>query len=50
NLGNVYQTRGDLDRAEEMCEKSLELFTSMGSKPMVEKVESLIVALRRGGG
>ena len=50
NLGIVYQTRGDLDRAEEMCEKSLELFTSIGSKPMIEKVESLIAALKRGGG
>ena len=50
NLGIVYQTRGDLDRAEEMYEKSLELFTSIGSKPMIEKVESLIAALKRGGG
>ncbi|MEA3281920.1 MAG: tetratricopeptide repeat protein [Euryarchaeota archaeon] len=50
NLGIVYKTRGDLDRAEEMYEKSLELFTSIGSRLMVEKVKSLIVALRRGGG
>ncbi len=50
NLGILYKTRGDLDRAEEMCEKSLELFTSIGSKPMIEKVESLIAALKRGGG
>jgi tetratricopeptide (TPR) repeat protein len=25
NLGNVYRTRGDLDRAEEMYKKSLEI-------------------------
>ena len=29
NLGNVYKTRGDLDRAEAMYEKSLELFVSI---------------------
>lgn len=50
NLGIVYQTHGDLDRAEEMYEKSLGLFTSIGSKPLIEKVELLIAALRRGGG
>jgi len=50
NLGTLYKTRGDLDKAEEMYGKSLELFTSIGSKPLIEKVESLIAALRRGGG
>jgi len=35
NLGNVYQIRGDLDRAEEMHEKSLELFTLIGSKQLL---------------
>jgi tetratricopeptide (TPR) repeat protein len=48
NLGIVYQTRGNLDRAEEMYRKSLELFTAIGSKPMIEKLESLIDALKRG--
>jgi Tfp pilus assembly protein PilF len=48
NLGIVYKTRGDLDRAEEMYKKSLELFVLIGSKPMIEKLESLIDALKRG--
>jgi tetratricopeptide (TPR) repeat protein len=50
NLGNVYKTRGDLDRAEEMYKKSLELFISIGSKPMIKKLELWIDALKRGGG
>jgi len=50
NLGNVYQIRGDLDRTEKMYRRSLELFTSIGSKPMIEKLESLIDALKRGSG
>jgi Tfp pilus assembly protein PilF len=50
NLGIVYKARGDLDRAEEMHRKSLELFTSIGSKPMIEKAESLIAALKHGDG
>ena len=50
NLGNVCKTRGDLDRAEEMYRKSLGLFISIGSKPMIKKLESLIDALKRGGG
>jgi len=48
NLGSVYLLRGDLDRAEEMYRKSLGLFISIGSKPMIEKLESLIDALKRG--
>jgi hypothetical protein len=44
----VYKIRGDLDRAEKMYKKSLELFTSIGSKPMIEKLESWIDALKRG--
>ena len=47
-LGIVYKTRGDLDIAEEMYGKSLELFTSISSKPMIETLESLIDALKRG--
>ncbi len=50
NLGNVYQIRGDLDRTEKMYRRSLELFTSMGSKPMIENLESQIDALKRGDG
>jgi tetratricopeptide (TPR) repeat protein len=32
NLGNVYRTRGDLDKAEEMHRKSLEISEALGSK------------------
>ena len=32
NLGNLYQTRGDLDRAEEMYEKSLAINEALGRK------------------
>ena len=50
NLGNVYRIRGDLDRAEEMYRKSLESFVLIGSRPVIEKVESLIAALKHGDG
>ena len=46
NLGNLYQTRGDLDRAEEMYRKSLALFREVGAKPKVEHIESLLAKLR----
>ncbi len=46
-LGNVYQIRGDLDKAEAMYEKSLELFISIGSEPMIEKLESVIDGVSR---
>ena len=32
NLGNLYQTQGDLDRAEEMFEKGLEIDEALGRK------------------
>lgn len=50
NLGNVYRIRGDLDRAEEMYRKPLESFVLIGSRPVIEKVESLIAALKHGDG
>ncbi|MCG8511091.1 MAG: tetratricopeptide repeat protein, partial [Rhodospirillales bacterium] len=31
NLGNLYKTRGDLERAEEMYQKSLHYFDEIGS-------------------
>ncbi len=47
NLGNVYKTRGDLKAAEEMYEKSLAIFTSIGNKIMIRKVRSSIKQLTR---
>ena len=32
NLGNLYQTRGELDRAEEMYQKSLAINEALGRK------------------
>ena len=46
NLGNLYQTRGDLDRAEEMYRKSLALFRAVGATPRIEHVEALLARLR----
>ncbi|MBU2549237.1 MAG: tetratricopeptide repeat protein, partial [Proteobacteria bacterium] len=46
NLGNVSQTRGDLEQAEAMYRKSLSLFESLGAKPMVEKVKGLLLELK----
>ena len=46
NLGIVYRTRGDLDRAEEMYEKSLELFRQVGAAPKIEKVVGWFAELR----
>ena len=38
NLGNVYQTRGELDKAEAAWQKSLSLFQEMGH-PNAKKVQ-----------
>ena len=32
NLGNIYQTRGDLDRAEDMYQKALKLNEELGQQ------------------
>lgn len=45
NLGLVYKTRGDLDRAESMYEKSIELFELLGS-PNHTVVSQWLVELR----
>ncbi len=39
NLGTLYKTRGDLDRAEEMYRKAMELFRHVSASPKVENVE-----------
>lgn len=46
NLGTLYFTRGDLDRAEEMYRKSLDLFREIGATPQIEKTEGLLAKLR----
>ena len=45
NLGAIYQTRGELDKAEEYWLKSVELFRNIGAEPMVVKVQSLLDSL-----
>ena len=47
NLGNIYMTRGNLKEAEELYGKSLKLFTFIGNKIMIKKIESLIEDLKR---
>jgi len=42
NLGNIYRTRGQLDRAKKCYTKSLDLFRSMGATPHVEHVRGLM--------
>jgi len=42
NLGNIYQTRGDLDKACKAWQKSLALFTKIGAKSQMELVRGWI--------
>ncbi len=46
-LGEVYQTRGDFDRAEEMYLKSMELFRKIHRIIQISEVEDLLVDLRK---
>ncbi|MCH7929438.1 MAG: hypothetical protein IIA01_02910 [Proteobacteria bacterium] len=46
NLGVVYKTRGEIDRAEEMWVKSLGLFNEVGAARRIEQVERWLTALR----
>lgn len=41
NLGNVHQIRGELEQAEEMYKKGLDLYKEIGAKQQADKVESL---------
>ena len=45
NLGLIYQTRGELDKARESWQKSVALFQQVGMPHMVKKVQSLIDGL-----
>ena len=42
NLGSVYETRGELDRATENWQKSLILFTEVGATREMAQVQSLL--------
>jgi Tfp pilus assembly protein PilF len=44
NLGNLYQTRGDLDQAEDMYRKSITTFRELGS-PLADEVATLLKEL-----
>ncbi len=45
NLGNIYRTRGDLDRAEEMYKKALALFRAVGAAPEIKQTETVLDSL-----
>ena len=45
NLGVLYMTRSELDRAEAMYRKSLELFRELDATPKVEQVEGWLAKL-----
>ena len=47
NFGNVCRIRGDLKAADDMYTKSLAIFTSIGNKIMISKVQSSIKQLTR---
>ncbi|MEE9251217.1 MAG: tetratricopeptide repeat protein, partial [Alphaproteobacteria bacterium] len=50
NLGNLYQTRGELDRAEDMYEKGLEIDEALGSKEgMASKYGNLGILYKTRG-
>ena len=42
NLGVVYETRGEVDKARAYWEKSRDIFAGMGVEHMVEKVQGWI--------
>ncbi len=46
NLGNLYRTRGELEKAEKAWSQSKRLFTEIGAVSMVEKVQSWIDGLK----
>ena len=46
NMGNVYQIRGDLDKAEEVWRRSLQLFDAVGAVDRIEIVRGLLAGLR----
>ncbi len=47
NMGNVYQIRGDLDKAEEVWTMSMQLFDSIGAKDKIELIQGLLAGLRK---
>jgi hypothetical protein len=48
NLGLIYQTRGDLDRAREFWTRALDLYQKVGMPHMVDKVQGWLDALDDG--
>ncbi len=49
NLGNIMQTRGNLDGAREFWMKARDLFAQLGAQHMVDKVERLLQTLPQSG-
>ena len=46
NLGLIYQTRGELERAEEMLRKALAIDERVGMRPEAEKMRGAIEGVR----
>ena len=46
NLGLVYKTRGELDRAEEAWTTARDLYAEIGVPRMVEQMEARLAELR----
>ncbi|MCA1607249.1 MAG: hypothetical protein LC775_17690 [Acidobacteria bacterium] len=43
----LYQTRGELDRAEDMLKKSLAIFKAIGAKPRAKQVQTWLDTLNK---
>jgi len=46
-LGDIYRIQMDLDQAEEMYKKGLELFIAIGSEHMIEIMRTMLTNLKR---
>ncbi|NKN33767.1 tetratricopeptide repeat protein [Marichromatium bheemlicum] len=46
NLGLIYHSRGDLDRAEAIFKQCLTLFQEIGARPRIEQTQARLDALR----
>lgn len=46
NMGIAYKNRGELDRAEELLTKSLQLFREIGNEISIDHVQGLLKTLR----
>ena len=47
NIGNVHHIRGDLDKAEEVWKRNLQLFVEIGAKDKIELIQGWLAGLRK---